>query len=40
MGGYQAAKKALSMTADQVIDEVTKSNLRGLGGAGFPSGKK
>jgi len=39
-GGYEAAKRALSMTAEQVIDEVTKSNLRGLGGAGFPSGKK
>jgi len=40
LGGYEAAKKALAMTAEQVIDEVTKSNLRGLGGAGFPSGKK
>jgi len=40
LGGYEAAKKALAMTAEQVIDEVSKSNLRGLGGAGFPSGKK
>lgn len=39
-GGYDAAKKALSMSAEQVIDEVTKSNLRGLGGAGFPTGRK
>lgn len=32
-GGYQAAKKVLtSMTPAQVIEEVTKSNLRGLGG--------
>ncbi len=39
--GYQAAKKVLtSMTPSQVIDEVSKSNLRGLGGAGFPTGKK
>lgn len=39
--GYQGARKALSeMTPDQVIAEVTKSNLRGLGGAGFPTGKK
>lgn len=39
--GYQAARKALtSMTPEQVIDEVSKSNLRGLGGAGFPTGKK
>ncbi|MBI3318141.1 MAG: NADH-quinone oxidoreductase subunit NuoF [Candidatus Omnitrophica bacterium] len=40
-GGYEAAKKALtSMTPAQVIDEVLKSNLRGLGGAGFPTGRK
>jgi NADH-quinone oxidoreductase subunit F len=40
-GGYQAAKKALTtLTPDQVIDEVSKANLRGLGGAGFPTGKK
>jgi NADH-quinone oxidoreductase subunit F len=39
-GGYESAKKALAMTADQVIEEVTKSNLRGLGGAGFPAGRK
>jgi len=40
-GGYEAAKKALTqMTPDAVIAEVTKSNLRGLGGAGFPTGKK
>jgi NADH-quinone oxidoreductase subunit F len=40
-GGYQAAKKCLtSMTAEQVIEEVNKAKLRGLGGAGFPTGKK
>ena len=39
-GGYQAAKKALGMTPQQIIDEVNKANLRGLGGAGFPTGKK
>ncbi|MDO8730886.1 MAG: NADH-quinone oxidoreductase subunit NuoF, partial [Candidatus Omnitrophota bacterium] len=39
-GGYQAAKKALGMTPAQIIDEVNKANLRGLGGAGFPTGKK
>jgi len=39
--GYQAARKALTqMTPPQVIDEVKKSNLRGLGGAGFPAGTK
>jgi NADH-quinone oxidoreductase subunit F len=39
-GGYLAARKALSMTPAQIIDEVSRANLRGLGGAGFPAGKK
>ena len=39
-GGYEAAKKALSMSPDEVIEEVKKSNLRGRGGAGFPTGLK
>jgi NADH-quinone oxidoreductase subunit F len=40
-GGYVAARKAiLSMTPPQIIDEVSRANLRGLGGAGFPTGKK
>ena len=40
-GGYVAAKKALSsMKPEQIIDEVSKSNLRGLGGAGFPTARK
>ncbi len=40
-GGYLAARKVLtSMTPEQVIDEVAKARLRGLGGAGFPTGKK
>ncbi len=40
-GGYLAAMKVLtSMTPQQVIDEVSKSNLRGLGGAGFPAARK
>ena len=39
--GYQSARKAVSqMTPEQVIAEVTAANLRGLGGAGFPTGKK
>ncbi|MHB8420010.1 MAG: NADH-quinone oxidoreductase subunit NuoF [Myxococcales bacterium] len=39
-GGYQALKKALSMQPAQVTDEVKRSNLRGRGGAGFPTGMK
>ena len=39
-GGYQALRKALSMTPDAVVDEVKKSQLRGRGGAGFPTGLK
>ncbi len=40
MNGYQAAKKALAMSQDDIINEVKKSNLRGRGGAGFPTGMK
>ncbi|MFO7152826.1 MAG: NADH-quinone oxidoreductase subunit NuoF [Bacillota bacterium] len=39
--GYKALAKALTeMTPQQVIDEVTRSGLRGRGGGGFPTGKK
>ncbi|MGO9640543.1 MAG: NADH-quinone oxidoreductase subunit NuoF [Candidatus Acidiferrales bacterium] len=38
--GYKGLEKALSMSPDQVIEEVKKSNLRGRGGAGFPTGMK
>ena len=40
-GGYKALDKALhSMSPQVVIDEVTRSGLRGRGGAGFPTGIK
>ena len=40
-GGYQALDKALKqMTPELIIDEMKKSNLRGRGGAGFPTGMK
>ena len=39
--GYKAVEKALTaMTPEQILDEVKKSNLRGRGGAGFPTGMK
>jgi len=39
-GGYQALRQALTMTPEQIIDEVKASGLRGRGGAGFPTGLK
>jgi NADH-quinone oxidoreductase subunit F len=38
--GYVAIKKVLQMTPEQIIDEMKASNLRGRGGAGFPTGMK
>ncbi len=41
IGGYAAFEKALfDMSQDEIIDEVSKSVLRGRGGGGFPTGKK
>lgn len=40
-GGYRALHKVLKeLEPEDVIDEVTKSGLRGRGGAGFPTGIK
>ena len=39
--GYAAARKVLtSMSPEEVTDEISRANLRGLGGAGFPTGRK
>src|SRR5437868_11932789 len=40
-GGYEGLRKALfDMSPQEVTDQVIKSNLRGRGGAGFPTGRK
>jgi bidirectional [NiFe] hydrogenase diaphorase subunit len=40
-GGYSALSHALrEMTPEQICDEITRSGLRGRGGAGYPSGLK
>src|SRR5437763_9163753 len=38
--GYQGFLKAAKMTPEAIIEEVKASNLRGRGGAGFPTGMK
>ena len=40
MEAFQGLKKALTMTQQEVVDEVLASGLRGRGGGGFPSGRK
>jgi len=39
-GGYEAAKTALKMKPDEITQLVKDSELRGRGGAGFPTGGK
>ena len=40
LGGYQALRKALRMTPQDITAEVKESNLKGRGGAGFNTGMK
>ena len=42
LGGYQAWERVLEgeLSAEEIIDELKTSNLRGRGGAGFPVGIK
>jgi NADH-quinone oxidoreductase subunit F len=40
LGGYGALDKALPMKKENILEEVKRSGLRGLGGAGFPVGIK
>lgn len=39
-GGYEALRKALQMKPEEITETVKTSNLRGRGGAGFPTGLK
>lgn len=41
IGGYSAFEKALfDMRVEEIIEEISESNLRGRGGGGFPAGRK
>ena len=40
IGGYNAARQALDMPPEEIIDIIKTSGLRGRGGAGFPTGIK
>jgi formate dehydrogenase iron-sulfur subunit len=39
-GGYRGLQRALALSAEEIVEEVTLSGLRGRGGAGFPAGIK
>ena len=39
-GGYASLRKAMTMSRQEVLDELLASSIRGRGGAGFPMGRK
>ena len=39
-GGYEMLRKALTMTPEDVLAQLSDSAVRGRGGAGFPMGRK
>ena len=39
-GGYAGLEKSLGMEPVAIVEQVKASNLRGRGGAGFPTGMK
>ncbi|NVK33495.1 MAG: NADH-quinone oxidoreductase subunit NuoF [Rhodobacteraceae bacterium] len=39
-GGMEGLERALTMSPEEIVSEVTESGLRGRGGAGFPTGIK
>ena len=40
LGGYEQTRRAIEMGPEAIINEMKASNLRGRGGAGFPTGLK
>ncbi len=40
VGGYEALRKGLRLAPKEITETVKQSNLRGRGGAGFPTGMK
>lgn len=38
--GYKGLQRALTLSSDEILNDVTTSGLRGRGGAGFPTGIK
>jgi len=40
VGGYAALEQARALEPQAIVDAITTANLRGRGGAGFPTGRK